>query len=480
MSVRSEKRWLHTGRRVLAAATGAVLTLGVTAAYAGPEAPAPFQAGAPGIGDDYFPRSGNGGYDVKHYDLDLRYRPPEAGAAPDRGHLRGVATIRMRTTQDLSSFNLDLRDLDVRRVTIDGRPAVFWQVDRELVVKPRAKLRKGRMVTVEVRYGGATGQPTDIEGALYGWVTFQDGAMVANEPDGAPTWFPSNDHPRDKATFSFDITVPKGKVAVANGLLTAKSTARGWTTWSWREPDLMATYLATASVGNYELRFSRGPRGLPIIDAIDKDLPPSADDGLMDQARMIRFFERRFGRYPFVAYGAIVDDNSIGYALETQTRPIYSGAPGEGTVAHELAHQWFGNAVSPRRWQDIWLNEGWATYLSWMWLARAGGPSLTAAFDDVMAIPADDSFWETVVADPGPTGLFAGAIYDRGAATLHALREKIGDRDFFRVARLWVRLHDDGTATTELFHALAERVSGQHLDDFFDTWVRAGEKPTDW
>jgi aminopeptidase N len=465
----------------VATVAGAALALSLTTVSAGEAVPADHRPGAPGIGDDYFPGSGNGGYDVTHYDLDLRYRPPAAGsAAPLRGHLRGVARIRMRTTQDLSRFNLDLRDLDARRVTVEGRPATFWQSGRELVVKPRPQLRKGRMVTVTVRYGGRTGQPTDIEGALYGWVTFEDGAMVANEPDGAPTWFPSNDHPRDKATFSFDLTVPKGSVAVANGLLTGRRTAQGWTTWSWREPDLMATHLATASVGNYQLRFSRGPRGLPIIDAVDKDLAASADDGLMNQARMIRFFERRFGPYPFVAYGAIVDDDSIGYALETQTRPIYSGAPDEGTVAHELAHQWFGNAVSPRRWRDIWLNEGWASYLSWMWSARAGGPTSDEAFDDVMAIPADDSFWQTVVADPGPTGLFAGAIYDRGAATLHALRKKIGNRDFFRVGRLWVRLHDDGTATTELFHALAERVSGQQLDEFFHTWVRAAEKPSDW
>ena len=329
-----------------------------------------------------------------------------------------------------------------------------------------------------MRYGGATGQPTDIEGALYGWVTFRDGAMVANEPDGASTWFPSNDHPRDKATFRFDVTVPKGLVAVANGVLKGRRVAGGMdhVELAGARPD--GDYLATASVGNYDLRFSRGPRGLPIIDAVDKDLGPEADDGLEQQAEMIRFFERRFGPYPFVAYGAIVDDDSIGYALETQTRPIYSGAAREGTVAHELAHQWFGNAVSPRRWQDIWLNEGWATYLSWMWLAQNGGATVQSQFDEVLAIPEADAFWQTVVADPGATGLFAGAIYDRGAATLHALRQRIGNRDFFRTARSWVRIHDDGTSTTERFEALAERVSGQRLDAFFDAWVHSAGKPT--
>jgi aminopeptidase N len=450
----------------------------LTAGLPGQAAPPRFEPGAPGIGDAYFPQSGNGGYDVKHYHLDLRYRPPEAAPAPLVGHLRAVATLRMRPTQNLSRFNLDLRELRVTRVKVDGRPAAFRHVDGELVVKPRPRLRKGQTVTVKVRYRGATGQPRDIEDALYGWVTFRDGAMVANEPDGAPTWFPSNDHPRDKATFSFDVTVPRGLVAVANGVLTDRRTARGWTTWSWREPDLMATYLATASVGDYRLSHSRGPRGLPIVDAVDKDLGPAADAALRRQAAMIRFFEKPFTRYPFVAYGGIVDDDSIGYALETQTRPIYSGPPGEGTVAHELAHQWFGNAVSPRRWRDIWLNEGWATYLSWMWLAHNGGDTVRARFDEVMATPADDPFWQTVVADPGPTGLFADAIYDRGAATLQALRQTIGRRDFFRLARMWLRTYDDATSTTERFHALAEKVSGQELDAFFDAWVHSAGKPT--
>jgi aminopeptidase N len=480
VNIRLSTRRRTGARRTIAAASGLAAALSLAWAVPGEAAPPPSVPGAPGIGDAYFPQSGNGGYDVKHYHLDLHYQPPAAAPAPLAGHLDAVARIRLKPDQNLSRFNLDLRDLDVRRVTVDHRRAGFRQVGRELVVEPRHGLRKGRPVTVRIRYGGPTGQPTDIEGALYGWVTFRDGAMVANEPDGAPTWFPSNDHPRDKATFSFDVTVPKGLVAVANGVLADRRSARGWTTWSWREPDQMATYLATASVGNYDLRFSRGPRGLPIIDAVDEDLAPEADDGLTDQARMIRFFERRFVRYPFVAAGGIVDDDSIGYALETQTRPIYSEAADEGTVAHEIGHQWFGNAVSPRRWQDIWLNEGWASYLSWMWAAHEGEASIRSAYDAVLAIPADDPFWQTVVADPGPTGLFAGAIYDRGAATLHALRREIGDRDFFRTARLWLRIYDDSTATTERFQALAERVSGRQLDAFFDIWLRTPEKPTAW
>ena len=194
---------------------------------------------------------------------------------------------------------------------------------------------------------------------------------------------------------------------------------------------------------------------------------------------MIDFLENTFVRYPFVAFGSIVDDDSVGYALETQTRPVYSRAASEGTVLHELAHQWFGNAVSPERWQDIWLNEGWATYAEWLWSEHNGGDSAQAHFEDVhRAIPADDNFWTTVVADPGPFGLFASAIYDRGAATLHALREKVGDRAFFAGARLWLERYNDSTGTTEDFQAVYEKVSGQDLDAFFDEWVRTPVKPT--
>jgi aminopeptidase N len=173
-----------------------------------------------------------------------------------------------------------------------------------------------------------------------------------------------------------------------------------------------------------------------------------------------------------------VDDDSVGYALETQTRPVYSRVASESTVVHELAHQWFGNAVSPERWQDIWLNEGWATYVEWLWSEDSGGDSAQASFEAVMEIPADDPFWDLAIADPGPLGLFNGAVYDRGAATLHALRVEVGDQAFFEAAREWLERYDDSTGTTEDFETVYEEVSGQDLDSFFDEWLRTPSKPT--
>jgi aminopeptidase N len=478
------------------------LPAGATAGQSGPGGPR-YTAGAPGAGDDYFPYAGNGGYDVSHYDLDLTYTPPGPAPAPLTGTLDGVATIDLVATQDLDRFNLDLRGLDVRAVTVDGYRArevtpsesgatdggpAYWQTQDdaarvwELTIRPRPKLKAGDAARVVVTYGGDTTRPTDIEGFLYGWVTTRDGAMVVGEPEGTMTWYPVSDHPTDKATYGFEITVPEGKVAVANGLPAGDPvTADGWTTWYWDAPDEQASYLTTASVGDYDLRRSVTPSGLPIIDAVDDALTAgnlaTSEASLALQPEMIAFLEETFTPYPFGSYGSIVDDDSVGYALETQTRPVYSRVAREGTVMHELAHQWFGNAVSPGRWQDIWLNEGWATYAEWIWSEERGNATAQELFDEVMAIPADDGFWALAIADPGPTGLFAGAVYDRGAATLHALRAEVGDAAFLDAASLWLTRYDDATGTTDDFQAVYEEVSGQDLGAFFDAWVWTPSKP---
>ena len=446
-------------------------------------APPVYTAGADGAGDPYFPFAGNGGTDVLHYDLRIDYTPPAPEPAPLTGELRGVATIDLVPTQDLSRFDLDLRGLTATAVTVARKPATFTQVGDELVITPTKKLKDGKEAQVVVTYGGSTTRPTDIEGALYGWVTTRDGAMVVSEPDGASTWFPVNDHPTDKATYTFEITVPEGLVAVANGLPTGPPvTAGGTTTWNWDAPDPMAAYLATASVGDYVVNQYTAADGTPIFDAVDPTRlgAPTADLALTSD--MLVFFEGLYGPYPFNSYGAIVDDDSVGYALETQTRSVFSRNAREGTIAHELAHQWMGDEVSPYRWADIWLNEGWATYSQWMWTEHRGGATAQQSFDEVMAIPVDDpdEFWQVVVADPGPLGLFVGPVYDRGAATLHALRMKIGDEAFFELAQAWVERFGGGTASTADFTALAEEVSGQDLGNFFETWLYTPDKPTEW
>lgn len=491
--------------RWLGGATAALMVIGgfsAIGAAAAPKGPGPrYTAGAEGAGDPYFPYAGNGGYDVQHYDLDITYTPPAPAPAPLEGQLTGIATIDLIATQDLDRFNLDLRDMDVKSLSINGKPAseiappaagaevegaAYWQVQDdtarvwELTVQPRPKIKAGQHVQVVVEYGGTTTRPTDIEGALYGWVTTRDGAMVVGEPEGSMTWYPVSDHQTDKASYSFEITVPEAKVAVANGLPAGDPTTDGgWTTWYWDAPDQQASYLTTASVGDFELRTSETSGGLPIIDAVDRDLTApnraTTDASLALQAEMIDFFAGTFGDYPFVSYGSIVDDDTVGYALETQTRPVYSRRAVEGTVAHELAHQWFGNAVSPERWQHIWLNEGWATYATWLWNEHRGLGTAQEAFDEVASIPADDEFWETPIGDPGPLGLFVDPVYDRGAATLHALRLEAGDDAFFEATRLWLARYNDSAGSAGDFEAVFEEVSDVNLDAFFEDWLSEGK-----
>jgi aminopeptidase N len=461
-------RMIQRTTAILAAVTLALTVSGV------PASASKSRVGAPGVGDGYFPLAGNGGYDVRHYGLDIRYQPATRAFA-------GVATISARATERLTRFNLDLRGFEVRSVTVDGRAAGYDRDGQELRISPRHDLSSGDRFTVVIRYDGTTGQPTDIEGALYGWVSTPDGAFVANEPEGASTWYPVNDHPTDKASYDFQITVPQGKTAVANGELVNQRTRSGWTTFTWRATDPMASYLSTASIGDYDLRRSTGPQGLPIIDAIDRDLGPDAAAGLARTGEMIAYFGDLFGRYPFTSFGAIIDDDTdADYALETQTRPIYSGPPSEGTVAHELAHQWFGNSVSPERWQEIWLNEGFATYAEWLWTEHTGGTTAAARFDSYYARPPTSGIWNPAPGDPGADNLFASSVYIKGAMTLQALRVKIGDPAFFTLLRTWYAANRDSTAGTADFVRLAERVSGQRLAGFFQTWIYTPGKPTTW
>jgi aminopeptidase N len=483
-----------------------VVPTGALAAPGQPGAPR-YSAGAPGAGDAYFPYAGNGGYDVQHYHLDITYTPPEAAPAPLSGQFEGVATIDLVTTQDLDAFNLDLRGMEVESVSVDGKMLrelrtpgqrgrisgpVWWHEQDddnriwELTLQTRPKIEAGTSVEVVVEYGGETTRPRDIGGDLYGWVTMRDGAFVANEPDGAMTWYPVSDHPTDKASYSFEITVPEGKVAVANGLPSQDPvTEDGWATWYWDAPDLMASYLSTASVGDYEVRdVYYSSSGIPILDFVDTKLTTSnrniTDASLALQAEMLDLFEDLFGPYPFDSYGAIVDNDSVGYALETQTRPIYSSVAREGTVAHEAAHMWFGNAVSPHRWQEIWLNEGWAVYLEWLWNEHRGIRTAQQAFDTWYAPARTPAYWALPIGDPGPMNLFATQVYNRGAGTVHALRVKVGDEAFFTGARLWLERYNDSTGTTDDLIEVFEEVSGQDLTEFFDIWLFRPEKPSGW
>jgi len=437
---------------------------------AGPASASTF--GAPGVGDPYFPLAGNGGYHVAHYDLTLRYDPGSR-------HLNGKAVITARATQRLSRFDLDLNGLKVTGLTVDHAKAEYRRYGQELIVTPRHTLRKGERFQVKVTYAGEPAPVTDPDGSLDGWIPTDDGAFVAGEPQGAMTWFPGNNHPKDKSSYDFTITVPEGRTAVANGVLLGQRTKNGKTTFRWRQKEPMAAYLATATVGKFQVNQYTTRDGIKVYDAVDPREAVAAKPVLKKLPSVLEWESKLFGPYPYRAAGAIVDHApNVGYALETQTRPVYDRAPDLSTLVHESAHQWFGDSVSLTSWKEIWLNEGFATYAEWLYSEQHGGESAQDAFDELYERPASDGLWAFPPADPGSgANIFGTPVYARGAMTLQVLRRAVGDRTFFRILRAWAAEHRYGHGTTPQFEHLAERLSGKNLDALFHTWLYTAGKP---
>jgi aminopeptidase N len=438
-----------------------------------PSAAPSFAPGADGAGDPYFPKYGNGGYDVGGYDLKLRYDPAA-------GELTGTATITATATQDLSRFNLDLAHLTASKITIDGRAATGRAEGNELVVTPAAGLPRGAAFTAVIEYGGKPEVLANDALGVGGWLRTEDGGFALGQPESASTWFPVNDHPRDKATFTLAVTVPEGLEAISNGVPGARETAAGWTTWTWAERAPMASYLATLVIGQYRLRTSTH-QGKPMVIAIPESLPAdsNAARAMARTGEVADYLATLFGPYPFDAYGGVVlDDGRVGYALETQSRPVYGNTffrsrVNAEVVVHELAHQWYGDSVAIGRWQDIWLNEGFATYAEWLWLEHTGQRTAQQSFDRVY----QGFDWSVPTGDPGPERIFGDAVYQRGAMTVHALRRTIGEQAFFALLKSWPAAHRDGNVTTAQFIAAAEQAAGKKLGPFFDAWLMGKTQP---
>ncbi|SFQ64658.1 Peptidase family M1 [Amycolatopsis arida] len=461
----------RTGFGAVAAGLATVL-LSTTASAA----PAP---GSAGVGDPYYPGAGNGGYDVAHYDIRLTYQP-------DTDRLAGTTTILATTTQELSSFNLDF-GLDVRSVRVNNAPARFATDPAdpsELVVTPARPLARGQFLAVVVTYADT---PSQVEiGGVTAWKKTPDGALAVDEPQISEWWFPANDHPTDKATYDVSVEVPDDVAALSNGTLVRTSKQRaGWTRWNWRSTEPQATYLTLLAVGRFEVLRSTTPSGQPFVTAYDPALGPSlpaAKASIERTPEVVKALEEFFGPYPFEAQGGVAS-TGLGFALENQTRSVYGrGFFRAGTnmsvVAHENAHQWFGDSVSVGSWRDIWLNEGFASYAEFLWSEHVGeGTADELAEYLYNSYPADDAFWRVPPGDPGAENQFHVAVYDRGAMAVHALREAVGDEAFFRILRTWLETKKGGHGTIPEFVALAERLSGVDLDGLIRTWLYTPAKP---
>jgi aminopeptidase N len=439
-----------------------------------PTAPPTTAAGDPtepslSVGDRLYPELGSADLDVQSYDVALHY---------DVGAQRIDATVTITAVLDrpLDVIALDAGQLVVDAVTVDGAAATFEQTGTELLVHAPATAPPHRPVEIAVTYHDDQHRgsgPFDIGG---GWAPTATGAWVLNEPAGARQWLPSNDTPADKATWRFEVTVPPGLAAVANGHLVEQRPEPDGTTWVWEERAPMATYLVQLLIGDYQI-VDGGTVGATTIT----NAALSEDVGRMQPyfdrtAEQMAYFEGLFGPFPFDHYGLAFADSAGGLAMETLGRSMFRrDERTDMFMSHELAHQWFGDAVTPARWEDVWLNESFATYGQWLWLDHAGWSDIeatAAAFLAARQQPGDPTG-----APAGSANLFGFERYDGGAVVLHALRHELGEDAFFTLLRRWAAENAGTSRTTVDFVALADDVAGRDLTAFFDAWLYAAALP---
>lgn len=419
--------------------------------------------------DPYLPGRPDVGFEVARYDLELEYR-----VATNR--LAGRAVVHARAVRPLDRVALELQGLRVTHVLVGGRRPDRWtHRGGRLVIRLGQEVPAGTELAVEVQYGG---QPGPVRGPWgeVGWEELEDGVIVAGQPDGAPSWFPCHDSPADKATFRIGIAVEAGYHVVANGRLASRTPRAGRVHWVYEQAEPMAPYLATVQIGRYERLWA----GADVL--VPARLRAAALHDLGRQPQMLELFERRFGPYPFGGYTVVVTDDDLEIPLEAQGLSVFGANHMDGRrgserlVAHELAHQWFGNSLTVARWKDIWLHEGFACYAEWLWSQESGGWTADrharAAWARLAQLPQD-----LVIGDPGPDAMFDDRLYKRGALTLHALRLTIGDETFFTLLRTWASRFRHGSVSTALFVACASEVTGMFVGPLLDDWLYREQLP---
>lgn len=436
------------------------------------ESPGPaavLSAGAPATGDPYVPGHGTDAYRVLHYELELDYK-----LASNR--LTGRAVLAAVAARRTAAVVLDMTGLRALKVQLNGtRVRKFTQRAEQLVVHCEQPLEAGSEFSLDIRYDGNPRPRRGLWGEV-GWEELTEGVLVAGQPNGAPSWFPCNDHPRNKASYRIAVTTDAGYRAVCNGLLVGQAVRSSRQTWVYEQREPMATYLATVQIGRYGLASLPDSGGVPQFVAAPAQLATRAETALARQEAMMSTFVSRFGPYPFAEYTVVVTADELEIPLEAQSLSILganhldTGWESQRLIAHELAHQWFGNSLTLGTWNDIWLHEGFACYAEWIWSEEAGvmptNERARAAWQRLNAGAQD-----ILVGDPGPELMFDDRVYKRGALALHALRRRCGDLAFFALLQEWTRSRAHSSVSTPEFILTADRVTGLDSESLLHPWL---------
>ena len=426
--------------------------------------------------DPYLPTAGNFGYRVSRYELELEYK-----VAINR--LAGTATVTTVTLAELQTFSLDLSSaLSVAKVTVNGKRPKHFRTDRDkLHITLAERLPAGAAMTVAVRYSG-TPRPKRTPWGEVGFEELTEGALVAGQPNGASSWFPCDDHPSAKASFRVQIATESAYLTLANGKLLSRRARAGMTTWTYEQSEPTSTYLITLQIGPYTRR-RMAKNGVEIFSVLPDRLRREFDHDFGRQPQMMKLFVKLFGPYPLAdGYTVVVTDDDLEIPLEAQGISIFGANHCDGRrgserlVAHELAHQWFGNSVTAQRWRHIWLHEGFACYAEWLWSDHCGERSADdwARHYHRRLV---DSPQDLVLADPGPQDMFDDRVYKRGALALHALRRRIGDDAFFALLREWTSRYRHASVVTDDFIALAAQYTEDSLRPLWAAWLYSAEVP---
>ncbi len=423
-------------------------------------------AGARSIGDPYAPELGNTGYDVQHYTIQLALDPQE------KYYLAGSVLIKATAVlDDLGALSLDFIGFEIEELLVNGQPADFSREAGKLIITLPQPLASEEQFQITIMYHGETVQEPSPYVGFASWLGVfyarEDTIYILSEPDGSRYWFPNNDHPRDKATFRFEVTVPEGLTAVANGELIEQQGH----TFIWEHNAPMASYLATVVVGDYERLEDQSPVGIPLRHYTFTEDQARFTRHVAVTGEAIDWMSDLFGAYPYDQYG-YVTVHAPGVSLETQTMVLLSSEMvNEQTIIHEMAHMWFGDWVSLDSWGEMWRNEGFATYIAFLWEFRDDPEGLELQMEGIRAFLEDSGDLGKPLRNPPHVELFSAYTYVGGALMIHELRQEMGDDAFFAGLKAYFARYSGGTATDEAFIAVMEEAAEKPLAAFFEGWL---------